>query len=138
MYLSRETGPFIEAITAGKESIPLADWLELVAADPELELVLEEQQEMKLLANGVTSSGKLITVEWIAHPNEEWVVFEWKNGLVESHRPDLAICSKLLAMALKLRGTLQDDDGQMYHSIEQMTSGPPPAVGVRPAVVIEI
>jgi hypothetical protein len=58
--------------------------------------------------------------------NEPWL--NWHDGNIETKNPDEALIDKMVAIARGLGGTVQGDDGEIYHSGHQPPRHPQPSV----------
>jgi hypothetical protein len=86
--------------------IAAAEWLQLVAADPELHI--DEQNGPYFAVWSGTASD----------PEGGW--FDWSDGCISTKNPDRAILTKMLELALKLRAKVQGDDGEIYTDASQL------------------
>lgn len=94
LHISRRTQWFDEN---GPE-IAMDEWKAYVASDDEL--TSDE-------ANGPTD------FLWSAHPQEPWPLW-WNRGEVYTKNPNKVMIRKLIAIAERLRATVQGDDGEFY------------------------
>ncbi len=90
------------ANNAGRE-IPVAEWLALVARDPELTL---DRRGGKYFARWTGAS----------RHTDPWL--DWADGNVYSKYPDGALLRKMSAVADELRAVIQGENGEIYHGDE--------------------
>jgi hypothetical protein len=79
--------------------IELAEWLQVVKHDPELEIVTESDP---------------YCVEWIGNLSGEEYFLNWKNGNISAKNPTKELIIKMESLSLRLRAKVQDDDGDIY------------------------
>ncbi len=79
--------------------ISSAEWMELVAADPEL--------------TADSTYGPFA----VLYQDARW--FDWYEGNVFTTDPDHATVQKMLGIAKQLSGAIQGDDGEFYDSASQ-------------------
>ena len=93
--------------------IPLAAWLEVVAADPDLEKtgVAETATPEGILR--YENEGLAV---WTGHLAEASVWFDWRRGVVVVKNPDEATIAKMVDVAQRLGARVQGDDGEYYPS----------------------
>lgn len=83
------------------QEIGIHEWLEVIRADPEL---LPDAEHGPLAV----------------HYRSSW--FDWAEGNVFTTDPDRATLAKMLALAHRLGGVVQGDDGEFYDSVHQWAS----------------
>lgn len=82
----------------GQEIAP-PDWLMVVEADPELELV---------------TSHEPYTAEWVADGAAPDTFFDWDQGNISAKNPDETTVIKMEQIARRLNARVQGDDGEFY------------------------
>ena len=87
------------------DAISHEEWLAIVADDPELTLIGDE--DMPYLARW---SGKSVH-------SEPWL--DWFHGNIYSKNPDQSIIQKMVEIANRLQAKVQGEDGEMYDGSEE-------------------
>jgi hypothetical protein len=115
--------------------ISLAEWLDVVRADPEM--------RNDGFAEASVGGGSVLRVEdpsmsaWIAYPGhleERNMAWMWlRHGNVVSKNPDEAMIEKMAAIAKRLSAKLQGDEGEVYGIDVQLISEARPILSQRPA-----
>jgi hypothetical protein len=87
--------------------ITAEEWLALVEADPELTIDPRDNGPYFAL--------------WMAHwVGGDYAWFDWFKGAVSTKCPDRKTLGKALEIARQLRARVQGDDGEEYHSPEDL------------------
>ena len=102
---------------SNKSPITAAEWLALVAADPELRI------------EGKNGPYFAVWSSRAARPDGGW--FDWADGRVTTKNPDRAVLGKSLQLATKLGAAVQDDDGEVYSRPEDSPIDGPPTMATR-------
>lgn len=87
------------------------EWWDLVAADPDLELAGAAETETP---DGVLRYENPGLALWRAHPTDEKVWFDFRNGRVVVKNPDEPSIAKMLEVARELGARVVGDDGETY------------------------
>ncbi len=131
LHITRKENWFDEA-----PGISLQDWLAHVADDPELRL--------DGFAEAAVGNGKVLRVErqglcvWTAYSGGErgndtcWLAWS-EGGNIDVKNPDPEIRRKMWAIAERLGGRVQGDDGEFYGPDGEPIADTAPAPGGSPA-----
>jgi hypothetical protein len=97
-------------LDAEEHPVPEAEWLALVARDPELRRDMESHYDRRG-PNGTIV--RLHPVEWLGDPSGE-TVFWYDKGEITTKNPTDDAIAKLKSIAVALSASLFGDDGEEY------------------------
>jgi hypothetical protein len=93
---------------SAEKPISAAEWLAVVAEDPELHIDEDNGPYFAVWSGPCT------------YPDGGW--FDWADGFISTKNPDSAILGKMLRLAVKLRASVQDDEGDVFTDAAQISN----------------
>jgi len=94
---------------SSRHPIPEAQWNDVVARDPTLQVSTDDYYERKTPDGGIE---RFHPVVWLEHPDKP--AFWFIDGAVDAKCPDERTVSKMMSLAASLDAKLIDDEGEVY------------------------
>jgi len=90
--------------TAGGADIAASEWLSVVDADPELQIMRDASPYLAV---------------WTGSSKAETLWLNWADGVISAKNPPPKLIDKMVAIAKGLGAMVQGDDGEVYESGDQ-------------------
>ena len=111
-YEVRITGLPIQAESHVVHKIDAEQWRRVVECDVEMKLVGDV--EVTAPTGEVLAYKNPLLATWLGHPQQDSVVFDFRQGAIIVKNPDAFVLRKMRELALLLNAHVQGEEGQCY------------------------